>query len=308
MRNLAEGGRVPRTTLQNAPAGRPAKATLTRQRSPVMIVGHSNSTDRQYRSSGETGFMPRPLEIIDSVDTPDGRLQLLRLREDEWEIMIDRRTLMSSRYTRSEIALGKMACEPLAAHRSPRVIVSGLGMGYTLRAVLDVLPLDAEVLVAEINPVVVDWCRWRLAALCDDVLDDPRVQLEIVDVGVPIARAASGEEKDRLDAIVLDLYEGPYAVPAGQEDPLFGHEALTRARAALRTNGCLAVWSEQSVASFERRLKRAGFRVQCRRPRHKGPRHVVYMSWPIMGADRQREVRVDLESGSDAGSIPELRD
>ncbi len=224
--------------------------------------------------------MRRRREIVDSVDTADGRLELLRLGDDEWEILIDRRTLMTSRFNRSEMALGEMACRPLADHPAPRVIVAGLGMGYTLRAVLDVLPGDAEVLVADINSVVVDWCRWRLGALCDNVLDDPRVRLEIVDVGVPIARGASGDEKDRYDAIVLDLYEGPYAVPAGQEDPLFGRSALERARAALRAHGCLAVWSEQPVASFERRLRSSGFRCERRRPGHKGPRHVVYLAWP----------------------------
>jgi len=222
----------------------------------------------------------RRREIIDSVDTADGRLQLLRFGDDEWEILIDRRTLMTSRFNRSEIALGEMACRPLADHPAPRVIVAGLGMGYTLRAVLDVLPRNAEVLVADINRVVVDWCRWRLGELCDNVLDDPRVRLEIVDVGVPIARGAAGDEKVRYDAIVLDLYEGPYALPAGKEDPLFGRSALERARAALRPHGCLAVWSEQPVASFERRLRSSGFRCECRRPHHKGPRHVVYLAWP----------------------------
>jgi len=219
-------------------------------------------------------------EIVDSVDTADGRLELLRIDDDEWEILINRRTLMTSRFNRSEIALGELACLPLADYPAPRVIVAGLGMGYTLRAVLDVLPGDAEVLVADLNSVVVDWCRWRLGGLCDNVLDDPRVRMEIVDVGIPIARGAAGDEKDRYDAIVLDLYQGPYAVPAGQEDPLFGPSALESARAALRAHGCLAVWSEQPVSSFERRLRDSCFRCECQRPHYKGPRHVVYLAWP----------------------------
>jgi spermidine synthase len=219
-------------------------------------------------------------EIVDSVDTADGRLALVRLDDDEWEITIDRRTLMTSHFNHSEMALGELACRQLADHPAPRVLVAGLGMGFTLRAVLDVLPMDAEVLVADLNPVVVGWCRWRLSALCDNVLEDPRVRVEIVDVGVPIARGASGDEKDRYDAIVLDLYQGPYAVPDGQEDPLFGPNALERARAALHAHGCLAVWSEEPVPSFERRLRSSGFRCECRRPRSKGPRHVVYLAWP----------------------------
>ena len=105
--------------------------------------------------------MKRRVEIIDSVLTADGLLQLVR-HGDAWEITIDRRTLMSSMLNRSEIALGEMACRPLADRPAPRVLVSGLGLGYTLRAALDVLPRDAQVIVAEINPVVVDWCRSHL--------------------------------------------------------------------------------------------------------------------------------------------------
>lgn len=228
--------------------------------------------------------MPRHWEIVDSVQTADGKLDLMRLGDEEWVIAIDRRTLMTSRFHVSETALGELACREIAGRRAARVIVSGLGMGYTLRAVLDALRDDAEVIVAEINPVVVDWCRWRLGFLCDNVLDDPRVRLEVADVRVPIGRGASGGSSDRYDAIVLDLYQGPYAVPAGQEDPLFGPQALAQARAALRPDGCLAVWSEEPVASFEKRLRRSGFRVECRRPRYKGPRHVVYLSWPAGGS------------------------
>ena len=86
--------------------------------------------------------------------------------------------------------------------------------------------------------------------------------------------------EDRYDAIVLDLYEGPYPAPQGTEDTIFGRTALARAHAALRPEGCFAVWSEGPVVAFEKRLKSCGFRVEYHRPKHKGPRHVVYLAWP----------------------------
>jgi spermidine synthase len=223
--------------------------------------------------------MKRRVEIIDSVLTADGLLQLVR-HGDDWEITIDRRTLMSSMLNRSEIALGEMACRPLADRPAPRVLVSGLGLGYTLRAALDVLPRDAQVIVAEINPVVVDWCRSHLAPLCDNVLKDPRVRLDVGDVNISIARGAAGCKGNRYDAIVLDLYEGPYAVPAGQEDPVFGPTALAGMRVALAVGGCLAVWSEQAAPSFEKRLRSSRFDCEPHRPRHKGTRHMVYLARP----------------------------
>ncbi len=223
--------------------------------------------------------MPRPWNTIDSAETSAGKLELVRLGTDEWVITIDRRPLMSSRMHRSEVALAEMACQPLAKATAPRVLIAGLGMGYTLRAALDVLPASAEVVTAEIDPTVARWNRGPIADLSKNALDDPRVRLKIVDVGVLIGRAAKGSIDERFDAIVLDLYEGPYPVPPGTDDP-FSRDAMIRARKALRPEGCLAVWSEGPVVAFEKRLKSWGFRVEFHRPRHKGPRHVVYLAWP----------------------------
>ena len=103
--------------------------------------------------------MPRPSEVIDSVDTDEGKLALIRQASGHWVIAIDHRPLMSSFLHRSEVALADLACAPLAKKTAPRVLIGGLGMGYTLRAALDLLPADAEVVTAEINPIVAGWCR-----------------------------------------------------------------------------------------------------------------------------------------------------
>ena len=223
--------------------------------------------------------MPRPWNTIDSVDTDEGRLDLLR-QDDDWLITIDRRPLMSSRLHRSEVALAEMACDSLDREVTPRVLVAGLGMGYTLRAALDVLPTDAEVVTAEINSTVADWNRGPLAALWGRALEDPRVRLEIVDVSELIAEAARADSGGKYDAIILDLYEGPYPPPPGTEDVCFGVAALSRTRAALGERGRLAVWSEGPVEDFPRRMRAGGFDVDLHRPKHKGPRHVVYLGRP----------------------------
>lgn len=221
--------------------------------------------------------MPHPHETIASVETKDGKLELLRLYAGDWIIMQDQYALMSSRQRKSELALAEMACAPLAKRTAPRVLIAGLGMGYTLRAALDVLPPDAEVVTAELNETVVAWNREHLADLAGRPLDDSRVRLEVTDVSLLIRQASGAKLPKQYDAIVLDLYEGPYP---GTAESVFGHEALERARMALRPDGCLAIWSEGSVAKFERLLRKCGFRVEEHRPKHKGPRHVVYLAWP----------------------------
>ena len=147
-------------------------------------------------------------------------------------------------------------------------------MGCTLRATLDALPADARVVVAELNAAVPGWCRTFLAELTGAALCDPRVELHIDDGAATIRDAAHPEAK-RFEAILLDLYEGPHPTARARRHPHYGDAALSRARSALVPGGVLAVWSEDPDASFERRLARAGFRVQRARPGRGGRRHAV---------------------------------
>lgn len=184
---------------------------------------------------------------------------------------------MNSRANRSELALGRLAAEAIAGRAAPRVLVGGLGMGCTLRACLDALPPAARVLVAELHEVVAEWCRiGPLAALTAGAALDPRVTVRIGDVAAPIAEAArpGGE---RLDAIVLDLYEGPRPVVA-RGHPHYGPAALARARDALRPGGVLAVWLEEPTPSFTRSLERTGFAVRSERAGEGGRRHAVVLA------------------------------
>ncbi|MEK6726401.1 MAG: spermidine synthase [Deltaproteobacteria bacterium] len=221
--------------------------------------------------------MAQPWETIDRVDTADGVLELRRRGERDFLIVINGRVLMNSSANRSEIALGESACRAVVARERPSVLIGGLGMGLTLRAALGSLPSTAEVVVAELNPVVVQWCRGPLAGLTGSAVDDPRVTVVIEDVSSVIARAAkSGAE--RFDAIIIDLYEGPGSSTYSRNDPFYGSNALKATASALSTGGVFAVWGENSDTAFEKRLAAAGFSVERQRPGRGGLRHVVYLA------------------------------
>jgi spermidine synthase len=220
--------------------------------------------------------MTRPWRTIDEEITDEGTMILLQRGEDDFIIRMDHYILMTSSYSLSEVALGQQACRQLAPHASPRVLVAGLGMGFTLRAVIDVLGSGAEVVVAEVNPVVAEWCRGPLAKLTDSCLEDSRVKLCLTDVNKVISTAV--RERRPFDAIVLDLYQGTHDANDGPGHPHYGHEALRTKRQALAEQGVLAVWTEERDVRFEERLRRVGFEVERHLPGKGGPRHVIYLA------------------------------
>jgi spermidine synthase len=221
--------------------------------------------------------MPRPFVLLERVDTPEGPLELRQRDARDFMITIGPRVLMSSIIHRSEVLVAEWGCAPIRERPAPRVLIGGLGLGFTLRAALDTLPPRAQVVVAELNPAVERWCRGPLAALTGSAVGDPRVEVRVGDVTESIRRAASGPAAERFDAIVLDLYLGPADLPHGQKDPLYGDEILRSTAAALQPGGVYAVWSEEPNAAFERRLGRLGLAVEWRRNQGGGPRHAVYL-------------------------------
>lgn len=221
--------------------------------------------------------MTRPWETLATVVTRDGSLELRRRGEKDFLITIDGRILMSSATHRSEDALAKLACEPLREKSGARVLVSGLGMGYTLRAALDVLRDDAIVTVAELNPAVVEWCGGPLGELTQNAARDPRVKLEVADVSKLVAHVAKNPRMHRFDAIVLDMYQGPQH-QVGPNDPLYGVYAVRRARDALTPTGTFAVWCEGPSMGFERALRGAGFRFTLEREGRGARTHHVYLA------------------------------
>ena len=157
------------------------------------------------------------------------------------------------------------------------VLVGGLGMGFTLKATLDLLPPDAIVTVAELVPAVVQWNRGPLASLADHPLSDRRVRIEVTDVGFTL-RANPGQ----FDAILLDVDNGPDGIVRDANFRIYTKTGLGKARDALRPGGILAVWSAAPDHKFTQRLKDSGFSVEVRevraRPNNKGPRHTIWFA------------------------------
>jgi spermidine synthase len=215
-------------------------------------------------------------ETLDTAPLPGGGdLRLIR-RGEEYSIMLGANELMNSRKSGSEEALAELACAGLGKRPKARVLIGGLGMGFTLRAALAQLGRDAEVVVAELVPAVVRWARGPMAHLYGGSLDDRRVRIVEEDVARPIG-AASGA----WDAILLDVDNGPDGLTVDSNDGLYAPAGLVAARAALRPGGVLAVWSAAPDAGFTARLKRAGFAVeehQARAARGKGGRHVIWIA------------------------------
>lgn len=222
--------------------------------------------------------MAQPWKIIESRMTDEGVLELRQRGEKDFMITIGPQVLMNSMANRSEVVLGQLGCGHLKNADAPRVLVGGLGMGFTLKAVLDSLPASARVVVAELNPVVREWCRGPLAALTDNAVNDPRVTIEIGDVAQLIRHTAVDGGDSRFDAIVLDLYRGPHAKTHSSNDPLYGSRAIDNMRAALKPCGTVAVWGECYDEGFDKRLQSAGFTVTTERPGRGGLRHAVFLA------------------------------
>jgi len=212
--------------------------------------------------------------LVAAAQVPGGgELRLMERRGVEFSIMAGRLELMNSRRGRSEEALARLACERLRGRPAPRLLIGGLGMGFTLRAALAELGPKAQVVVAELVPEVVAWAKGPLAAVHGESLTDPRVEIRETDVGAEIAAAASG-----YDAILLDVDNGPDGLTRAGNDRLYDAGGLQAARTALRPGGVLAIWSAGPDKAFVRQLEWAGFKVDEVTVRAGGARHVVWLA------------------------------
>jgi spermidine synthase len=220
----------------------------------------------------------KPWELLGQTRTPDGGDMSLTARDGEYIILVDGKTLMSSRVHGSEEALASLGCNHAATLERPHVLVGGLGMGYTLRATLDLLPSGAVVTVAELVPAVVEWNRGPLASLTDNPLKDRRVRVEVEDVGSTLRANA-----DRFDAVLLDVDNGPAAFTATANSELYGNSGVAAAYAALKVGGTLALWSVGDDRKFQHRLRFHGFEAKVDRVRARlkkgGTRHTIFLGF-----------------------------
>ena len=214
-------------------------------------------------------------ELLDEAKIPEsGETLRLKRRGREYSIMLGTNELMNSRLFGSEEALATLTLDKLAGRKGPRLLIGGLGMGFTLRAALAAVDESARITVAELVPAVVAWAKGPMAELHSGTLDDLRVTIFEGDVGAAIRSANAG-----YDAILLDVDNGPDGLSRPGNDALYGAKGLGEARRALTPGGVLAVWSSHPDPRFTQRLKQAGFATQEKPVRARGKSGARHMIW-----------------------------
>ncbi len=215
----------------------------------------------------------KPWVTVGEAVSPDGtRLELVE-HDGEYIIKADDLPLMLTRVHFSEVELARVVCEKLQP--GARVMIGGLGLGYTLRTVLDLLPTEGRAVQVELVPEVIEWNRGPLAKFADHPLDDPRTDLVKGDVAQVIRDA-----QDEFDAILLDIDNGPCTFADKRNAWLYSADGLQAIRRALKQNGNVAIWSASDEPKFPDRMRTNGFVADSHHVRtHKGKggrRHVIF--------------------------------
>jgi spermidine synthase len=244
----------------------------------------------------------KPRVRIATALTPDGGEMVLYQHDCDFSIEINGQELMHSRHHESELELARLGCVHLNGRRAPRILIGGLGLGYTLRQALDMLSPHAQVVVGELLGAVVEWNREFLGELNGQPLGDKRVDLKTGDIVELISRS-----KSRFDSILLDIDNGPNAMTDSGNRRLYGREGIRACRLALREQGCLAVWSAEPSKKFEQLLMSCSFHVRrFRAPAYKGSKSQSRFVW-VASEDETilppggGEPRLPLKNGSKGG-------
>ena len=219
-----------------------------------------------------------PWRLLDRAGVPGGSAELqLHARGEEFSIRVDGQELMNSRVYSKTDALSEIGCARVRDRRRARVLIGGLGMGYALATALAALERDAEVVVSELVPSVVAWNQSWLGHLAGHPLKDPRVTVRQADVGLVLKQSPGA-----YDAVLLDVDNGPEGLTRRENDRLYAPAGLRVARAALRPQGVLGIWSAGPRAGFARRLQAARFEVEeipiTARGGGRGARHVLWLA------------------------------
>ena len=242
----------------------------------------ASTNPKRVRTSSppRNGVRMVPWVLLDRVAKPSGDGEMtLHQRGDEFVIRVDGHELMNSRLHGSEEAMATLTCSSFAVTAHPRVLVGGLGMGFTTAAACAALPKGAHIDVAEFMPAVVRWNRGPLGACAGRPLDDPRVHVLERDVRDVLEHPAVP-----YDVVLLDVDNGPAGLTQVGNGWLYGRAGLAAIRRALAPGGVLSVWSAAPDAAYDRQLKASGWRAETHtvrgRKNGKGPRHTIWVAWP----------------------------
>lgn len=219
-----------------------------------------------------------PFRNLAQTRTPDGSQFTLHEHDGEFFLKLNGRQLMSTTSTTSELLLAQLPCKGLSRLRDACVLIGGLGLGFSLRQVLEMARPDTTVQVAELLPEVVAWNREFLGAVNGKLLNDPRVKTIVGDVFKVIQKAG----KAAYDAILLDVDNGPTSFIQPKNSRLYDRHGFKLIARALKPGGKVAFWSACEEPSFVNSLKRAGFAVEAfpakAHERAKRAEHVIYVA------------------------------
>jgi spermidine synthase len=222
----------------------------------------------------------KPLRTLAETRTPDGSRLTLHEHDGDIFLKLNGRQMMSSAATASEVQLAEIACDFSPRLANPRILVGGLGLGFTLRRVLDLAGPHATVHVAECIPEVIAWNRELLGPDNQAMLKDPRVSTMVADVFDLIKK--SSREADRYDAILLDVDNGPVAMVVTGNQRLYSRRGIATIARALNPGGRVAIWSADEDKPFFERLGREGLQVKAfdakAHERAKRAAHRIYLA------------------------------
>ncbi len=224
----------------------------------------------------------KPTETLARETLPDGSELILTRRDGVYRLSLDGLELMASRQVDSEQQLAQIALAEISGRPAPRVLVGGLGFGFTLRAALDRLPKAASVIVSELFAFLIEAHRDRAVGVGDLAgrpLQDPRVTAIEGDVRTLLGRP------ERFDAILLDVDNGPWAFTVPSNEQIYSAAGLDRLRQSLTPGGVLAIWSAEPSPEFVQRLERAGLRVRTERVAARvgsRRRHTIFLGLPCL--------------------------
>lgn len=217
----------------------------------------------------------KPRIKLATAATPDGGIMELYQHDRDFSIIVNGDDLMHSRRHESELRLADLGCNHLTGNPEASILIGGLGMGYTLRQTLDILNSNSSVMVAELIPEIVQWNREYLGQLNDKPLDDPRVDLKVMDIVDLIS-----DSQNSFDTILLDIDNGPEAMTNSANSRLYGYQGIMACKSGLRDKGCLAVWSAKPNKQFEHQVMDCGMHIhRYRVPAHKGKNASSHFIW-----------------------------
>jgi len=232
-------------------------------------------------------MIPRILLGTASIPNNGGELRLTQ-HENDFSIHLKgvRGELMNSRKHCSELALAELGCAHIQGMEKSRVLVGGLGMGFTLAAALKATAISSQVVVAELVPEVIEWNKGPLGECAGRPLDDDRVLVHLGDVAELFKVKSVKPEQVKTkqptyDAVLLDVDNGPEGFTSAENNNLYSIESLQAIQQALHPGGVLAIWSAWHDPKFTQQLKKAGFKVETKTVRAhkgKGSRHTIYLA------------------------------